>query len=95
MPDHPGQPATPPAPVGRITRVAVTYTVNTDEGPQRTFHSLPRMREHICPERLAELLEILTRICEDLLAARQQPLVNKLSPETVRVPFEPGQQAAE
>lgn len=95
MPDSSSQPATPPAPVGRITRIAVTYTVNTDRGPQHTFHGLPRMREHIRPERLEELLEDLTMICEDLLAVRQQPILNKLSPETVRVPFEPGQRAAE
>jgi hypothetical protein len=95
MPDRPSQPATPPTPVGRITRIAVTYTVNTDKGPQHTFHGLPRMREHIRPERLEELLEDLTMICEDLLAVRQQPILNKLSPETVRVPFEPGRRAAE
>jgi hypothetical protein len=95
MPDRPSQPATRPAPVGRITRIAVTYTVNTDKGPRHTFHGLTGMREHIRPERLEELIEDLTLICEDLLAVRQQPILNKLPPETVRVPFEAVQRAAE
>jgi hypothetical protein len=37
---------------GKITRISVTYTVDTPDGPRRTFHSLPRMRRHIRPERL-------------------------------------------
>lgn len=95
MPDRSSQPVTPSDPVGRITRIAITYTVNTDKGPRHTFHGLPGMREHIRPERLEELLEDLTLICEDLLAARQQPILNKLPPDTVRLPFEPGPRAME
>jgi hypothetical protein len=37
---------------GRITRVAVTYTVDTPDGPRHTFHGLPHMHRHIRPERL-------------------------------------------
>lgn len=95
MPDHPSQPVEPSALAGRITRISITYTVNTDKGPQHTFHGLSKMREHIRPERLEELLEDLTLICEDLLAAPQQPTVNRLLPETVRLPFVPDQRAAE
>jgi hypothetical protein len=56
---------------GKITRISVTYTVDTPDGPRRTFHSLPRMRRHIRPERLSELLDDLTVICEELIAARE------------------------
>jgi hypothetical protein len=56
---------------GKITRISVTYTVDTPDGQRRTFHSLPRMRRHIRPERLSELLDDLTVICEDLIAVRE------------------------
>lgn len=95
MPDRPSQPAEPSALAGEITRISVTYTVNTDKGPQHTFHGLSKMRENIGPERLKELLKDLTLICEDLLAVPEQPTVNRLLPETVRVPFVPGQRAVE
>jgi hypothetical protein len=67
---------------GKITRVAVTYTVDTLDGPRHTFHGLAHMRRHIRPERLSELLDDLTVICEDLLAARQPTPANGLA--TVR-----------
>jgi len=67
---------------GKITRVAVTYTVDTLDGPRHTFHGLPHMRQHIRPERLSELLDDLTVICEDLLTAREPAPGNGL--ETVR-----------
>jgi hypothetical protein len=53
---------------GKITRVAVTYTVDT---PRPTFHGLPHMRRHIRPERVAELLDDLTMICEELITVRE------------------------
>jgi hypothetical protein len=56
---------------GKITRVAVTYTVDTPGGPRHTFHGLAHMRRHIRSERLGELLDDLTVICEDLLAVRE------------------------
>ena len=59
---------------GKITRIAVTYTVDTADGPRHTFHGLAHMREHIRPERLSELLDDLTVICEDLLTARRPTL---------------------
>jgi len=67
---------------GKITRIAVTYTVDTIDGPRHTFHGLPHMRCHIRPERLSELLDDLTVICEDLLAAREPHPANGLA--TVR-----------
>jgi len=53
---------------GKITRVAVTYTVDTPGGPRDTVHELAHMRRHARPDRLSELLDDLTLICEDLLA---------------------------
>ena len=56
---------------GRITRVAVTYTVDSPGGPRDAVHELAHMRRHTQPERLSELLDDLAVICEDLLAARE------------------------
>jgi hypothetical protein len=85
MPDRPSEPAGPPAPRGRITRISVTYTVNTGTGPRHTFHSLKAMREHARPERVDELVEDLTLICEDLLARQPQP-TTRLPNNVVRLP---------
>jgi hypothetical protein len=56
---------------GKIARIAVTYTVDTPDGPRRTCHGLSHMRRHVRPDRLIELLDDLTVICEHLVAARQ------------------------
>jgi hypothetical protein len=56
---------------GKITRVAITYAVDTPDGPRPTFHGLPHMRRHIRPERVSELLDDLTVICEELVAVRE------------------------
>ncbi|MGO9083222.1 MAG: hypothetical protein ACLQDY_30055 [Streptosporangiaceae bacterium] len=80
--------ASPPVPAGKITRVAVTYTVSADQGLRHTFHGLARMQRHIRPERLAELMEDLTVICEELLAERAQPSCTALPAPAVRQPFE-------
>jgi hypothetical protein len=56
---------------GKITRVAVTYTVDTPDGPRPTFHGLPHMHRHIRPERVDELLDDLTIICEELISVRK------------------------
>ena len=56
---------------GKVTRIAVTYTVDTPQGPRHTFHGLPHMRQHIRADRLSELLDDLTIICEDLIASRE------------------------
>ena len=64
---------------GKITRIAVSYTVDTPDGPRHTFHGLPHMRRHIRPDRLSELLDDLTIICEDLIAFRQPAPGNGLA----------------
>jgi hypothetical protein len=87
MPDRPAPPPAASALTGTITRLAVTYTVNTDRGLQHTFHGLPKMRKHVSPERLARLLDDLTVICEELLAARPQPAATGLPAGLVRLPL--------
>ena len=64
---------------GKITRIAVTYTVDTPDGPRHTFHGLAHMRRHVRPDRLSELLDDLTIICEDLIAAREPAPGNGLA----------------
>jgi hypothetical protein len=87
MPDRPSDPRVPPALFGRITRISVTYTVNTDAGPRHTFHTLEAMRQHARPERVDELIADLTLICEDLLARRPQRATG-LPRDAVRLPFD-------
>ena len=86
MPDRPSGAAAPPPPPGKITRISVTYTVNTGIGPRHTFHSLEAMRKHARPERVDELVEDLTLICEDLLIRRPQ-LATRLPGNVVRLPL--------
>ena len=85
MSDRPSTPPAPP-PRGKITRIAVTYTVNTSDGPRHTFHGLIGMQRHVRPERLQELEDDLSLICEDLLANRPQPATG-LPTDVVRIPF--------
>jgi hypothetical protein len=87
MPDRPSGPAAPPPPPGKITRISVTYTVNTGAGPRHTFHTLAAMRKHARPERVQELLDDLALICEELLARRPQPATG-LPSNVVRLPFD-------
>jgi hypothetical protein len=64
---------------GTITRIAVTYTVDTLDGPRHTFHGLPHMREHIRPDQLQAFLDDLTAICEELVASRPATAANGLA----------------
>jgi hypothetical protein len=56
---------------GKITRIAVTYTLDTVDGPRHTFHGLREMRQHIRADRLTELLDDLTVVCDGLVASRR------------------------
>jgi hypothetical protein len=87
MPDRPSTLDAPPA-RGRVTRVAVTYTVNTSDGPRHTFHGLIGMQRFVRPDRLRELEDDLAMICEELLANRPQPATG-LPQDVVRIPFGP------
>jgi hypothetical protein len=56
-----------------ITRIAVTWTEPTDEGTRtRLYDVLPDKNEIIRPERMEELLDDLTLICEQLQAAQDR-----------------------
>jgi hypothetical protein len=54
---------------GMITRVSVTWTENVD-GRQRVYTVVPDEGKIIRDERMEELLEDLTLICEQLQAAQ-------------------------
>jgi hypothetical protein len=59
------------APVeGTITRISVTVTVDTGDGPKHMLYGLEAMRKHARPERLEDLLDDLEVICEDVQEAR-------------------------
>jgi hypothetical protein len=88
MPDRPSDAASGLPSRGKITRIAVTYTVNTDQGPRHTFHGLIGMQRYVRPDRLRELQDDLTVICEELLANRPQPATG-LPEAAVRIPFSP------
>lgn len=88
MSDRPSDAATGLLPRGKVTRIAVTYTVNTSDGPRHTFHGLIGMQRHVRPERLQELEDDLSVICEDLLANRPQPATG-LPQNVARIPFGP------
>jgi hypothetical protein len=85
MTETPSAPPMPPR--GKITRIAITYTVNTRNGPRHTFHGLIGMQRFVRPERLRELEDDLTLICEELLANRPQPATGPPQ-EVVRIPFD-------
>jgi hypothetical protein len=56
---------------GMITRVSVTWTEDTDNGRRdRLYTVVPDERKIIRTERLEELLDDLTFICEQLRAAQ-------------------------
>jgi hypothetical protein len=63
-------PQPPGAPVGKLTRVSVTYTIDTPEGPAHAIVGLNPMRKIARPERLAELLDDLALLCEDVITAK-------------------------
>jgi hypothetical protein len=86
MPDGPSVPAAAPLPGGVITRVSVTYSVNTEEGRFHTIHGLKMMRDHARQVLIQDLLYDLTVICEDVLAAR--PSMGGLPKDVARLPFE-------
>ena len=57
---------------GRITRVSITYTTDTDNGPQHRFIGLTGLQKHVRPERLKEFLDEALVICEEIQAARDE-----------------------
>lgn len=58
---------------GQVITVSVDYVSVTPDGPERgTTIDLPMMRAHCRPERIEDLVDDLTMLCEDVLARRQQ-----------------------
>ncbi len=55
---------------GRIEHVSVTWTVDTDDGPQVALISLADLQQHCRPERVQDLIEDLEVLCGDVQAAR-------------------------
>ena len=56
MPDRPSMPASQPLADGAITRVSVTYMVNTEEGRSHAIVGLGAMRKHARPGRVPDLV---------------------------------------
>ena len=58
---------------GKITRISVTWAELTDQGTQFRFYNvLPDEEKHIRPERMEDLLEDLSLICEQIQTARDR-----------------------
>jgi hypothetical protein len=52
-----------------IDRIQVGFTVDTDGGPERKLVTLANIRKHCRPERVDEMLEDMTLLCEDVEGA--------------------------
>ena len=55
---------------GRITRVSITYTYVTNDGPRHRFYGLDAMTRHPSPERARALLADLEVFCREVQAQR-------------------------
>jgi hypothetical protein len=68
---------------GKITRISITWTTETDEGKSFQFYGLlPDARKIIRPDRMHELLDDLTVMCEQIQAARDGTLNGAGSPRS-------------
>jgi hypothetical protein len=56
---------------GKITRISITWTTETDDGKSYRFYGLlPDARRIIRPDRMHELLDDLSVMCEEIQAFR-------------------------
>jgi hypothetical protein len=55
---------------GRIVQISIDYLIETPEGPQRETVDLASMVQHCRRERVEDLLDDATMLCEDALATR-------------------------
>jgi hypothetical protein len=70
---------------GAITRVSVTWAEDIGDGRQeRVYTVLPDERKIVRAERLEELLDDLTLICEQIQAARDAKTNGRTSAESGR-----------
>jgi hypothetical protein len=56
----------------KIERVQVGYTVETGDGPERKAVTLGALRKHCRTERVADLIEDLELLCQDVETADGQ-----------------------
>ena len=56
---------------GRILAITVCYETDAPGRPEQTMVDLEAMLRHCRPERVEDLLEDLTLLCEDVVARRQ------------------------
>jgi hypothetical protein len=91
-----GQPAaqvsTPPS-AGKITRVSVTYTVDTPDGPRHAIVGLSAMRRCARPARLAAVLDDLTIVVGDIITAGGGVADEQVTEHFRRQPFALAMQA--
>jgi hypothetical protein len=64
---------------GKITRLSVTYSTETDDGQRHAFYELETLRRHARPERFQELLDDLAVMCADVQAASERTPVRERS----------------
>jgi hypothetical protein len=55
----------------KIERVQVGYTVETGDGPERKAVTLGALRRHCRTERVADLIEDLELLCQDVETGRR------------------------
>ena len=53
-------------PEGRVAYVSVGWTTETPDGPQTTVISIESMQKHCRAERVADLIDDLTLLCQDV-----------------------------
>jgi hypothetical protein len=71
---------------GKITRVSVIWAERTSEGTRfRIYDVLPDNEEIIRPERMEELLDDLSLICQQLQDARDQARTSPAMAGTDRI----------
>jgi len=56
---------------GRISEIAVTWTVETPAGPKHVLVDLTDLRKYCREERVDDLLDDLTVLCGDVQDARE------------------------
>jgi hypothetical protein len=59
-------------PMGKVVSMQVIYETETDRGTEAKSVTLTAMRKYCRAERVADLLEDLTLVCEDVQAGRDR-----------------------
>src|SRR5258708_28731993 len=56
---------------GRVVAVVVGWAIDTPDGPRKSAMDLATMRRHCRAERVEDLLDDLTLLCQDVQDARE------------------------